>query len=325
MKTKDKLIKLLQKHRQMTVHEMSMMLKVSRQYIHRVLSELESGGLVIKTGIAPKVYYTIAEDINNAQEEIISYEKERFLNENYLLIDALGNIKEGLNGMKYWCEKQNLQLSKTIDEYILTRQKYLAYANSNGLISGLDKLKSTKGIDKIGVDTLYYLDFYAIERFGKTRLGTLMHYAKQGQNKMLMKQIAIEIKQRVLYLIQEQKIDAIAYVPPTINRKIQIMTELKKLLDIQLPHVKIEKIKTAIIIPQKALSKIYERVANAQNTFAIPSQQKYQHLLIIDDAVGSGATINEIAIKIKGKNIAKEITGLAISGSFKGFDVISEL
>lgn len=325
MKTKDKLIKLLQKHRQMTVHEMSMMLKVSRQYIHRVLSELESGGLVIKTGIAPKVYYTIAEDINNAQEEIISYEKERFLNENYLLIDALGNIKEGLNGMKYWCEKQNLQLSKTIDEYILTRQKYLAYANTDGLISGLDKLKSTKGIDKIGVDTLCYLDFYAIERFGKTRLGTLMHYAKQGQNKMLMKQIAIEIKQRVLYLIQEQKIDAIAYVPPTINRKIQIMTELKKLLDIQLPHVKIEKIKTAIIIPQKALSKIYERVANAQNTFAIPSQQKYQHLLIIDDAVGSGATINEIAIKIKGKNIAKEITGLAISGSFKGFDVISEL
>jgi predicted amidophosphoribosyltransferase len=103
------------------------------------------------------------------------------------------------------------------------------------------------------------------------------------------------------------------------------MTELKKLLDIQLPQVKIEKIKTAIIIPQKALSKIYERVANAQNTFAIPSQQKHQHLLIIDDAVGSGATINEIALKIKAKGLAKEITGLAISGSYKGFDVISEL
>jgi sugar-specific transcriptional regulator TrmB len=325
MKTKDKLIKLLQKHGQMTVHDMSMILKVSRQYIHRVLSELENNGLVIKTGIAPKVYYTIAVNINTAQEEIISYEKERFLNEHFLLIDALGNIREGLNGMKYWCEKQNLQLSKTIDEYILTRQKYLAYANTNGLISGLDKLKSTKGIDKIGVDALYYLDFYAIERFGKTRLGTLMHYAKQGQNKMLMKQIVSEIKQRILYLIHEHKIDAIAYVPPTINRKIQIMTELKKLLDIQLPQVKIEKIKTAIIIPQKALSKIYERVANAQNTFAIPSQQKHQHLLIIDDAVGSGATINEIALKIKAKGLAKEITGLAISGSYKGFDVISEL
>ncbi len=40
------------------------------------------------------------------------------------------------------------------------------------------------------------LDFYAIERFGKTHLGTLMHYAKQGQNKLLMKRIAEEIKQK---------------------------------------------------------------------------------------------------------------------------------
>jgi predicted amidophosphoribosyltransferase len=44
-----------------------------------------------------------------------------------------------------------------------------------------------------------------------------------------------------------------------------------------------------------------------------------------DEIIGSGATINEIALKIKAKGIAKEITGLAISGSYKGFDVISEL
>jgi CTP-dependent riboflavin kinase len=325
VKTKDKLIKLLQKHRQLSVHEMSLMLKVSRQYIHRVLSELENEHHIFKLGLAPKVYYAIKLDNNADDKEVISYDKERFLNEHFLLIDALGNIKEGLSGMSYWCEKQNLKLSKTIDEYMLTRQKYLAYADASGLISGLDKLKNTKGIDKIGVDALYYLDFYAIERFGKTRLGTLMHYAKQGQNKMLMKQIVSEIEQRVLFLIQEQNIDAIAFVPPTIDRKIQIMTELRKLLNIQLPQVKIEKIKTAIIIPQKALSKIFERVANAQNTFVIPKQEKYKHLLIIDDAVGSGATINEIALKIKEKNIVKEITGLAISGSYKGFDVISEL
>lgn len=325
MKTKDKLIKLLHKHGQMTVHELSLMLKVSRQYIHRVLAELESANLVIKTGIAPKVYYTEKAGPSKEIAEVINYEKERFLKEHFFLIDVLGNIREGLSAMNYWCEKQNLKLSKTIDEYILTRQKYLANAEANGLISGLDKLKSTKGMEKIGVDALYYLDFYAIERFGKTRLGTLMHYAKQGQNKMLMKQIVSEIEQRILYFIEQRKIDAIAFVPPTIDRKIQIMTELRKLLNISLPQVKIDKIRTAIIIPQKALSKIYERVANAQNTFVIPTQAKHQHLLIIDDAVGSGATINEIALKIKEKRIAKEITGLAISGSYKGFDVISEL
>jgi predicted amidophosphoribosyltransferase len=51
----------------------------------------------------------------------------------------------------------------------------------------------------------------------------------------------------------------------------------------------------------------------------------YNRILIIDDAIGSGATINEIAIKIREKGIAKEIIGLAITGSYKGFEVISEL
>jgi predicted amidophosphoribosyltransferase len=41
--------------------------------------------------------------------------------------------------------------------------------------------------------------------------------------------------------------------------------------------------------------------------------------------VGSGATINEIALKLKAKGIAQEITGLAITGSYRGFEVISEL
>ena len=103
------------------------------------------------------------------------------------------------------------------------------------------------------------------------------------------------------------------------------MTELEKLLKINLSQVKVNKIKTPIIIPQKALSKIFERLANARNTFVVPQQKSYKHVLIIDDAVGSGATINEIAIKLKQKKIATKITGFAITGSFTGFDVISEL
>lgn len=66
-----------------------------------------------------------------------------------------------------------------------------------------------------------------------------------------------------------------------------------------LPQVKVNKIKTPIIIQQKALSKIFERLANARNTFVVPQQKRYNHILIIDDAVGSGATINEVAIKLK--------------------------
>ena len=325
MKTKDKILRILKKRGQVSIHELCELLGASRQYVHRMISELEEEKAVQKLGKAPLVYYSLIQIELEKESAIISYEKEQFLNQHFLLIDPLGNCLEGLKAMNYWCEKQQLQLTKTIDEYIETRIKYLDYLNENGIIDGLSKLTNTTGIDEIGVDALYYLDFYAIERFGKTHLGTLMHYAKQGQNKLLMKRIAEEIKQRIYNYINEQNVDAVVFVPPTISRKIQIMTELEKQLKINLPQVKVNKIKTPIIIPQKALSKIFERLANARNTFVVPQQKSYNHILIIDDAVGSGATINEIAIKLKQKKIATKITGLAITGSFKGFDVISEL
>jgi predicted amidophosphoribosyltransferase len=50
-----------------------------------------------------------------------------------------------------------------------------------------------------------------------------------------------------------------------------------------------------------------------------------KRLLLIDDAVGSGATMNEIALKIKQKGLSDAVLGVAITGSYKGFEVISEL
>ncbi len=57
----------------------------------------------------------------------------------------------------------------------------------------------------------------------------------------------------------------------------------------------------------------------------VSEKSSFNHILLIDDAVGSGATLNEIAFQIKDKNIASKITGLALAGSFKGFEVISEV
>lgn len=319
------MIGLLRKHGQMTIHEIAHALGVSRQYIHRIINQLEEDAIIQAFGKAPQVFYSLRTTQENRIAESVTYEDEQFLKQHFLLVDPLGNLLEGMEAMNYWCEKQNLKTGKTIGEFIETRKKYLAYYNPQYLIEGTDKLKHTKGINHLGLDAVYYLDFYAIERFGKTRLGTLMHYAKQGQNKLLMKMIVEEVRQRVNNLLRDMQIDAVLFVPPTIDRKIQIITVLEKLLAIDKPVLKVQKIKSRIIVPQKALSNIFERIANAKNTFYIPEQEVFQKVLIIDDAVGSGATMNEIALKLKDKEIAKEVLGLAITGSFKGFDVISEL
>ena len=48
-------------------------------------------------------------------------------------------------------------------------------------------------------------------------------------------------------------------------------------------------------------------------------------MLLIDDALGSGATLNETAQKIKSQRLAETVIGLAITGSFSGFEIISEV
>jgi len=213
---------------------------------------------------------------------------------------------------------------KTNKFLIKTKKKYEPYYNQDRIIDGMEKLRNTKGYEEIFLDGVFYLDFYAIERFGKTRLGTLLHYAKQGQNKFLMQKIIGEIKPKLEKMLKTAAFGAVGYVPPTIRREVQIMKYLETHLKINLPKINIQKISGIIPVPQKSLSKLEERIVNAENTFAVSETVKYNHVLLIDDAVGSGSTLNQIAGKLKQKGIAKKVTGMAVVRSFKGFDVVKD-
>jgi DNA-binding MarR family transcriptional regulator len=327
MNIKNKIEILFDEKIELSVNNIVSELNISNQYIHRILNQLVERNKIERIGLPPKTIYRKKENliISDISKVIISKEKEEFLNRNFILITEIGQLLYGLDAFENWCKKRKLPLEKTIDEFILTKDKYNNYLDNNGLISGLDKLKNTKGYDTIFLDELLYLDFYAIERFGKTRLGTILHYAKQGQNKMLMKILIQEIKEKIDVIISEYDIDAIAFVPPTIKRETQLMKFLANGLKINLPVIEIMKIGGIIPVPQKSLNKIEERINNAENTFVIKGNVSYNNLLLIDDAVGSGSTLNQISGKIKHKQLAKNVIGLAIVGSYKGFDVITDV
>jgi len=125
--------------------------------------------------------------------------------------------------------------------------------------------------------------------------------------------------------VRKYKIDAVGFVPWTVKREVQFMRELEKGLSLNTKTIKIDKARTEVIVPQKTLSKLPDRVENAEKTLFMTEKGKYKNLLIIDDAVGSGATINHLARQAKEKKIAKKVIGLSITGSFKGFDIISEV
>lgn len=310
-----------------SVRELHDRLMVSKQSIHTALNKLMSDGLIVKFGRTPKTIYRLrVEKLYNWEPQIQIVEEDgTTLDEQFLLITEIGEMKTGISGFYQWTQKRNLPFEKTLSEFIKTKKKYDAYFNLDGFINGTEKLMNTTSFDQINLDEIYYLDFYAIERFGKTRLGTLLHYAKQGQNKFLMKILIDEIRDKILKLIAKHNYDAVCFVPPTIKRETQIMKFIETHLRINLPKIQIQKLSGIIPVPQKSLSKIDERINNANSTFAISERVSYSHVLLIDDAVGSGATLNQIAKKLKDKKTAERVTGLAIVGSFKGFDVITDI
>ena len=327
LKIKDKIIILLTEKGDLSVKEMVDIMDVSKQAIHVAITQLLEKELVVKFGRTPKTIYRlkVKEKVLSTFTENINAENLFLLNEYFLLITETGNILTGVEAFAKWCHQRQLPLEKTINEYLKTKQKYLGYYNDINIIDGKEKIENTKGYDEIYLDNIFYLDFYAIERFGKTRLGTLLHYAKQGQNKFLMKILVQEALPKVKHLLAINNFDAVAYVPPTIRREVQLMKYLETHLKINLPKVAIQKISGIIPVPQKSLNKLSERITNADNTFAVSETITYKHLLLIDDAVGSGSTLNQIANKIKLKGSAKKITALAIIGSFKGFDVVTDI
>jgi len=323
---KEEIYKLIGKYGEVRVSQISEELNVSRQYIHRILALLLSEGLIEKLGSPPLTYYRLRNaGVKQGDSFPLAPEKAAFLKEHFFLISDIGERLEGVAAMAKWCERQKLPLEKTIDEFIQTRKKYLKYFDESGLISGLEKIRHTAGFKEIGLDELYYQDFYAIERFGKTKLGNLLHYAKQGQRRELIHEIADQIKPSILSLIVNANIDAIGFIPPTIRRDVQFMSVLENRLSLTLPLVHLRKVKGDIVVPQKALSKLEDRIQNARASIMLAEKKQFKRILLIDDAVGSGATINETSLKIKSRGIGEVVIGYAITGSYKGFEVIQEV
>lgn len=322
--TLQKILNFIKQRGEVTAKEMVDEIGITRQALFRHhLSKLLEAGVIEKRGRPPKVFYSLKEKQEPKESYSVSREYVGRIEDNFLIITSAGEEKRGIEGFIYWCEKNGLPVEKTAEEYVDTLNKYDKY-KKDGFIDGTEKFVNS--FKEVFLDKVFYLDFYSIERFGKTKLGQTLLYAKNSQDKRLIKELVSGIKPKVEEIIKKFNIDGVGFIPPTVKREVQLMKEIEKNLKLETRTVKISKIKTNIIVPQKTLNKIEDRIENAKKTISVEENAVFSNILLIDDAVGSGATLNETARKIRQKKICKnKIIGLAITGSFKGFDVISEV
>ena len=324
MTTSEKIINYISRNRQASGKQLSDYLDgITARGVRKQLKNLLDKGILIKIGKPPRVYYLLKEEKKKYLVEGVDKTIKKIIDERYLFISLTGESKYGWDGFLSWCEKTKQDPIKTSKDYISTLKKFDAF-RKDGLIDGLPKMKNT--FREVFLNKLFYLDFYSIERFGKTKLGQMLLYAKQSQNVRLMHELVKEINPKVMSIIDKYDIDGVLFVPPTVKREIQFMRELERMLRLPVRIISVGKIRTDIAIPQKTLSKLVDRIENARHTIVVEDTGSFRNVLIIDDAVGSGATINETAKQIKKRSLVRgKVIGLAITGSFKGFDVISEV
>ncbi|MDO8240553.1 MAG: helix-turn-helix domain-containing protein [Candidatus Moranbacteria bacterium] len=302
--------------------ELAKKLNISIKTVYKHLAALADEQLITKTGMTPQVYYAI----KSSRIDVLAGagQEDQFIEQDYIYVSPSGEMTRGIEGFQLWCQKNKFDFAK--EKKMLT-QKIVATQKlkKDGLISAKKTILSGK--KELYLDNIFFSDFYNLDHFGKTKLGQLVYLGKSSQNKELIREVAKTIKPAIKGLIEKYDIKLICYIPPTIDRKTQFLEVLKKGLQLNLPEITAIKIASATKVPQKTLRKLEDRIINAQTTIAVnPNQKIAGNVLIIDDATGSGATLNETANKIR--KIVKgniKIIGYSVVGSFKGFDVISEV
>ncbi len=297
-------------------------LGVSAKTVHKHLNVLMDEQLIVKSGMAPKVFYSAS--LEHEGDFVASTQDEQIIEQNYIYVSPSGEMFRGIAGFQLWCRKNKFDFEKE-KKALIQKIKAVQKMKKDGLISAKKTILSGK--KELYLDNIFFSDFYTLDHFGKTKLGQLVYLGKSSQNKELIRETARIIKPAINRLIEKYDIKLVCYIPPTIDRKVQFLEVLKKGLQLDLPEITAIKIASATKVPQKTLRKLEDRIINAQTTIAVnPNQIIDGNVLIVDDATGSGATLNETAKKIRNITTGNiKIIGYSAVGSFKGFEVISEV
>lgn len=327
MTIKEHIVSLLEECNELSVSEIVQKTGASKQMAHVALRQLIVEKSVLKLGKVPKTSYRLRDQESlrsNLTIPVLSDKENSFLDEHCLMVNDEGHLLRGVEAFAFRCQQKDISFEKSLSEFTLTVNALHRYYGKKGRINATEKLLHDPLFTQVWLDNLFYMDFDEIKPFGRTPLATLVHYAKLGQSDFMMNILIEEITDKIVQFVKEKHADAIAYVPPTLGRQLQLIKFIKTNLNLSLPLVEIKKVDSLIPLPQSSILKMENKIKNADNTYVVSETRHFKHLLIIDDTVDSGATLNQIAGKIKLKGIAAEITALAIVGSFKGFDAFAE-
>ncbi len=279
----------------------------TRALIQKYLRELVARGEVVKDGNTPHVKYRLknSESIPQKREPSqlidIDYPSRKIIDDNFTKFTSVGDRLDGLIWLQKWITTRSGNQQKILQNFINIQSQIASLYNVCGLINATWYF--WKQFEEVFLDRVYYWDQYIWGEFWRGRIAEITFFAKQSQNKDLIQESIDTIFPKLECLIAREKYSALIITPWSIERKNQLLKILKNQLSLfWIPVISLEKYSPSkIFIPQKSLKTSQERIENARNTIFVDSAkiEDYKKVLLIDDFVGSGATLNESAKKLK--------------------------
>ncbi len=318
----------------LTPSEIAEMLGKSRAIVHRYLWHLVEAGTLKKVGTAPHVHYLL---VNSQSQEsvmisrtkhtwILSYRDCMMLDQYFLKFSPRWERWSGYIGFEKWCQERWLNILNKSEQYGKIAEYIDSLRDDCWLIDATHVFD--ENFEKKIFSHVYYADQYTWMDFWRWKIAELTFYAKLTQNKLLLDEAIEAIFPKLECLIFHEKVDVIAITPWSIERKNQLLQILsKKLKPLWIPQIKLVKYyRDGISIPQKSLKSRTERIQNARETIYIDANLEWiKKILLIDDFVGSGATLYETAQKLHVRGV-ENIIGFAWVGNANlNYEVINEI
>ncbi len=324
---------LLQDWEKRKLSQIAEALNISRPTANKYLKELFQNWEISKIWSGSHSTYLIPQvdkketksDFSSIYKNPFPYEEAKLLDEKFFKYDSDGRILKWVEGFLLRCKKRDLNPKDKISAFDAINQQINHYRTQCGLLNVTSQFKIKHQYSAL--DELFYADAYTRAEFGRGALSEQMFFAKQHQDKQQLKNLISLFYRNLECLLTTFDIDAIALTPPSISRKVQILDLVDQLIDPSIPRIPLIKYSPSkILIPQKSLKRPEERIQNAKNTIFIRGEHiDYHTVLLIDDFVGSGATLNETAIKLKTAWV-KKIIGFAFFGNLDlKYEVINEM
>ena len=312
-----KLLTAIQDNPDVSPGELVILVGLSRSTVQGGLRMLVRGGFVEKQGSSPQVRYRAVNGVSAVVQDSFIYR------------GVSGDLLFGTDGLRRWSEGR-FEGKKFADIVYLYEDSFMAYQRKkeDELFFTMDASLKIPSSD-IVFDTLRCLDLYTLRIGGETKRtkeAVLLEVAKGSGNPAKIKDLVhdyiVSSVKKINVVVGKEGVDGVAFIPPTAIRKVQIMRLLQTEFVNHNCHgaddVGIRRDfsdSNLLRQEQKHVASVKNRIINARNTYkVVRSGKSYKKLLLVDDLVGSGATVNEVARKFKESGVAEEVHCLCLVG-----------